>query len=397
MKPVRLFASACAWLCLWAVLPAAAPPVEPPGGPLPKGAIARLGHARMVASSTRSLHVSPDGRWAVCDGECFDLIAGRKKPAPVSVPDGYVLHRLFPGGTHVAKGKDDYALCRPAEKPLRFATDTRGYQEDVEFDARGRLGMYLDSGKGSVHLAELDRKGPVEWRTIARLGPAGKTRHDARLSVSGTRAVWFDGVKGVLSAHDLATGKTVVLDARCDGCCALAISPDGKRAAIATHDNDVRTFDAVSGKRLRTVSVSDFFTVTGGWFTPDGKAVVVYDRDKFVLVPVEGDERPRRTSLHERWKSFFDRNRYAPLPDSKRLVTLDPYGVIRVRDLKTGKQLDSHSRFPPFAGEQMLDGHRAATWSRSGKVVVWDVRDGRALSEADLKGGLDSKGLLAGM
>src|SRR5262249_18346666 len=154
---------------LCAPLPAAAPPRESPGGPLPKGAIARLGYARMVASSARSLHVSPDGRWAVCDGECFDLVAGRKKPAPVPVPEGDVPYRLFRGGAYVVRRQDDYALSRPAEKPLPFAA-AKADLARIEFDGRGRLACYVDGEKGRVLLADLGKKGPVQWRVLAALG-----------------------------------------------------------------------------------------------------------------------------------------------------------------------------------------------------------------------------------
>src|SRR5262249_45819821 len=116
----------------------------------------------------------------------------------------------------------------------------------------------------------------------------------------------------------------------------------------------------------------------------DGKTVVVQNRQQYVLVEAEGDESPRLVTLPERSKDYFTTVRYALLPDSRRVVTVDGYGVIRVRDLKTGKQLDRYSRFPGFGGVQALDGHRAASWSHGGTVVVWDVRDGRVLSEADV-------------
>src|SRR5262245_54830936 len=123
MKP-RLLASACAVVCLCASIHAAAPPANEPREPLPEGAIARLGYARMIVRRNDSLHVSPDGRWAVCYGECFDLVAGLQKPAPVHVPDGYQLERLLTGGVYVVSGKEGYALFRRGEKPLHFGTDS---------------------------------------------------------------------------------------------------------------------------------------------------------------------------------------------------------------------------------------------------------------------------------
>jgi WD40 repeat protein len=395
MRTARLLASACAWLSLCASLPAAAPPAEPPGGPLPKGAIARLGYARMIASDVSSLSLSPDGRLAVCGGECFDLVSGRKKPAPVPVPDGYVLHRLFPAGSYVVRGKDDYALHRPAERPLHFAAAKQDLDR-IEFDGRGRLACYVDGEKGRVLLADLGKKGPVEWRLLATLGQMLKPGHEVHLSASG-RLVWYDAVKDVLSAHDVASGKTTVLDAKCKACRALAISPDGKRAVAVIYPGEVRIFDVGAGKLLRRVSIGDRIHADGGWFTPDGKAVLLRQWDRYVVVPVERGDPSGLVSVQDGWDAAPFKVQYAPLPDSKRLVTVDSGGVIRVHDLKTGKQLDAHSRFPAFAGVQMLDGHRAASWGRFGTVVVWDVRDGRVLSEAVVKGVREEGEPLGGM
>ncbi|MBY0232757.1 MAG: hypothetical protein K2W96_26040, partial [Gemmataceae bacterium] len=57
----------------------------------------------------------------------------------------------------------------------------------------------------------------------------------------------------------------------------------------------------------------------------------------------------------------------------------DGHGVIRVLDLRTGDQLDRHSVHPPFAGVRVIGGHVAASWTKEGRVVFWDLRTGEAL------------------
>lgn len=52
-------------------------PLLPAADPLPDGALARLGHARMVVRKAEQLRIHPDGKWLACGDTWFDLASGR--------------------------------------------------------------------------------------------------------------------------------------------------------------------------------------------------------------------------------------------------------------------------------------------------------------------------------
>src|SRR5262245_46294814 len=92
-------------------LPAAAPPR--PRDPLPPGALARLGHARLVCGYPINLIISPDGRYATSHRHWCDLIEGRDVPPPVHIPEGYVLSRYFRGGGYAVEDGQDFLVFDP--------------------------------------------------------------------------------------------------------------------------------------------------------------------------------------------------------------------------------------------------------------------------------------------
>ena len=100
---------------------AAAPPLR---DPLPEGAVARLGHARLVCPGewNSSVSLSPDGRFALRHGRCYDLVSG-KMVRPFAVPAHYRLDRLFTGGGYAAAG-EDYLVFTPEARRICFSPRT---------------------------------------------------------------------------------------------------------------------------------------------------------------------------------------------------------------------------------------------------------------------------------
>src|SRR5262245_56352718 len=92
---------------------AAAPPVS--SDPLPDGAIARLGHARMLCgpptNGYSSVAVSPDGEWIVANGHWFRHARGEQRS--VSIPEGYKFARFFSGGGYLVGGERDSLVFAP--------------------------------------------------------------------------------------------------------------------------------------------------------------------------------------------------------------------------------------------------------------------------------------------
>src|SRR5262249_31201434 len=158
--------------------------------------------------------------------------------------------------------------------------------------------------------------------------------------------VWIDDSEpSWLCVYDVAAARLtriVVKSGRTISC--PAVSPDGKMAAC--FDGEVvYLFDSRTGKQIRTAVINTFFGSYNCRFLPDGKSVLVMATRGAVLVPTDPAqqvvESQIETGFLERWALF---------PDSRRVAVIDHYGVVRIHDLKTGKQLDDHSRFPAFAG-----------------------------------------------
>jgi WD40 repeat protein len=111
----------------------------------------------------------------------------------------------------------------------------------------------------------------------------------------------------------------------------FALSPDGKRLAIAAEDNVVRVLDATSGKQLRQFNV-------------------------------------RRTELGGATIS----------DDAKWLASADSKGVIGLWDLETGRHLRSfRGRTGQAPTSLSSNGKRLVTASWGDEATVWDVESGR--------------------
>src|SRR5262249_32470891 len=120
---VLLVVLACVGACQ-----GAAPPLR---DPLPEGAIARLGLARMVAGPDDGLAVSHDGNyvyaaWSHYGEESslpvkwFRLSDGRDVPPMDNVPKGYTLRHAFPDGKRLVGTKGMFLLFADAraKEPL---------------------------------------------------------------------------------------------------------------------------------------------------------------------------------------------------------------------------------------------------------------------------------------
>jgi hypothetical protein len=75
-----------------------------------------------------------------------------------------------------------------------------------------------------------------------------------------------------------------------------------------------------------------------------------------------------------------DAHRFALFPDGKRVAVRNELGVIRVHDLRTGRQLDEHSTFARLGGVKMTGPRTATAWTADGVLATWDVRTGRMVS-----------------
>src|SRR5262245_45204148 len=207
MATTRLLTAASLLLAA-AHLPAAAPP---PADPLPPGCIARLGHARMVASDRAGLMVSPDGKhiraaWSHYGEESslpvqwFRVSDGRDAP-PIRPPGGFQLRRVFANGSYLAGDKGRLLHFASAEAPRPRAVIESSYNVRVFFDRAGRSCVRSDVGEGQSVLWAASLRGELRWRRIATVKGGVLA---VMLSDEGSHAVWWQN--GDFHVHDLRAG-----------------------------------------------------------------------------------------------------------------------------------------------------------------------------------------------
>jgi WD40 repeat protein len=167
----------------------------------------------------------------------------------------------------------------------------------------------------------------------------------------------------------------------------LEFSPDGERIVVAETAGTARIFDIRSNRRLPPLAdrrQGTYGGLSSAEISPDGKLVVTAGYYGARLWNADDGEPVGRLCFPEnqcgqdplRWGSFS--------ADSKRVVTADNYGVARVWDVQSRRQIGAALTEP--GGEAMSgarfspNGDRVVTSSDDGTARVWDWRSGRLIS-----------------
>jgi RNA polymerase sigma factor (sigma-70 family) len=340
------------------------------GDPLPPGAVARLGSARLRhGGAITDLAVSPDGKAVMSGGgdgtlRVWDLATGKERHRlPVGYRGTYSFAFNDRSVPLMAKctGRTVSLVDVSTGKELRTF---RGHREDVR----------------SVYLA-----------------PGGKLlASSSDLPADQTIRLW-----------DVNTGKELATlpndndkddddlgNLRC-----LAFSSDGRLFAVSSLWSAIRIWDVKSGKRLRAVHSGD----VRGWhlgnrgfaalaFSPDGKVLASGDNDKTVRWwQIDTGKEIGRLSMQAESLAFA--------PDGKSIATGAGDGTVRLWALSSRKEL---RRLRAHCGPVSV-----LAFSRDGKVLatggggmddeqrtharyhaidrtirLWDVRTGAELPES---------------
>lgn len=185
---------------------------------------------------------------------------------------------------------------------------------------------------GRVMVSISDDKSPINNAVFASDG-----KHLGTLSDNYTASLW-----------DIATGKRVFTFAgRFDRLGAVQYTPDGARimtwgGAIPAENAEepTRIWDATNGRLLHALPVfGEVFA-----FSPDGAKFAMMDWDRITLYETATAKAVATVTFDSRHEPVHS---VAFSPDSKRIVTGDPWGTATVWDAATGKAVLKLSPFDP--------------------------------------------------
>jgi WD40 repeat protein len=272
-----------------------------------------------------------------------------------------------PKGVFVTEGPEDSGLIdiRDAETG-RSVLSFHGHDGDVNQVAFSSDGSRLASTGDDGELKVWD---PSSGRLLAGLSGSGSARGVSFSADGSLVAAAWDG-KGTVRVLDLSTDR-VVWSTRVDGVIDTALSPDGKRIAVAS-DSGTAVFDVETGERVFRLSRGAAEDVS---WSPDGRSVAVAS-DQDIRIWEAGTGRLQHTLLGHAGRVYG----VAWSPDSARLVTGGADGIAKVWEIGVNgtRELWSLSALGTRSGVQGLtfspDGSRVMVGDLNvSTVTIWDL------------------------
>lgn len=371
------------------------PAVDRFGDPLPAGAVARIGTVRWWCGGFRgglvnTLVYLPDGKSLLCCGvkdtvHFLDAATGKELRRIVMQEEGrQPAFTLAPNGKTLVTANLGSPVLHiwdvTTGKELRRIENVKRGVDSLAFSPDGKTFVV------GTH-ADLWLWDTATWREIHRI--TGKdVGHYNGIFFLGDGKTLISGFSARISWWDTATGQLIrhIGREKYGSFSPLAVSADRKRLAAFGYgtSNRLVLWDAVTGEEIRRVEFdSRYFP-----------RIVCFSLDSRILVCSGSEESSLKASYQtlffaadtgqelRRWdESDTCASQLAFSPDGKMLAQAMS-GVIRLRDVKTGKPIVPVSGLPNscLALRFSRDGQALMTGCRGGQTGTWNPLSGEPLS-----------------
>jgi WD40 repeat protein len=303
-------------------------------------------------------------RWKLADVYgALDWKHGGKVNTVAVSPDGKLaLSGGLDGSVHL------FAL--PSGKWVRALHDGSSWIESVGFLPEGKLAFSADVG-GTIRIFDV-----VSGKQVRSFGAVGESFSEATPSPDGKQLVAVGGARaGALHVYDVSNGREVAQHAVGKQPSRVAVSPDGKLAAIADGDH-VLLVELSSGKEVATLAGPKGTYVASLAFSPGGKTVLTgHGNGTIQLWDLAAASAIASLQAHGGRVEALQF-----VTDDLVATGSDDYSF-KLFSLKSGKELASFSGQAVDAIAVLPDKNRILTGSHHHGLMLWDLDAKKALGE----------------
>jgi WD40 repeat protein len=322
------------------------------------------GHSSSVASVT----FAPNGKtlasadhhgtlrlWDVASGKdtLADLHAGQVQSVGFAAETGEVFLSTDTGATSVGRVSNGQIVRRFAKPDMK--------SPNLCLSPDGKILIWMDPDNGNLHAwgnSEGKELYKLEGQYHGLISFAQDSRHFALAAGDDNVRIW-----------DAATGREVRRLQRSGAVSLLAFSPDGKTLAALTRD-EICLWELASGQKRGRFPASN--SLSGLVFSPDSRFLAGGGHDETIRVWDTWSGKLVRGFVGHHWAV----NAIAFSPDGKLLVSGGEDSSVRLWDVKSGDEL---RRFKGHRGGVnavafATDGKQVISGSRDTTALVWDLR-----------------------